>query len=150
MKPFLACLLLCFAVGSACAQPSGIQYTDASAFPVFGKAFSDDGPRYRRLPESLHGVVRDPLWDLGTNSSGLYVRFRTDAPEIHAKWTNTGNHMPHMTDCGTGGLDLYALLDGEWKYVGSGFNWGAIKKEHENRLVGNMAPEMREYMSITA
>jgi len=124
-----------------------IQYVPGTKFPVFGQAFeaSEKHP-YRRLPEHLDGVVREPLWNLGCNSSGLYVRFRSDAPEIHARWTTGGNHMPHMTDCGTGGLDLYVLISGEWTYVGSGFNWGEPSPSHECRIVGNMEPLMREYM----
>ena len=121
-------------------------YTDAAVFPVYGKAHAEEGPRYRRLPERLNGVVREPLWRLGTNSAGLYIRFRSDAPEIYAHWTNTGYHMPHMTDCGVGGLDLYVWLDGQWAFAGSGFEWGPIKDEHKRKLVGNMEPEMREYM----
>lgn len=139
-----------FLISAARAQAPVI-YHDASAFPVYGQAFkaTPEHP-YRRLPERLSGVVREPVWRLGCNSAGLYIRFRSDAPEIHARWTNTGNHMPHMTDCGTGGLDLYALLSGRWVYVGSGFNWGAPSPTHEGKLVANMEPVMREYMLYLA
>ena len=106
----VATLLLC---GLAAWSQEGYVFTDAAAFPVYGKAHSEEGPRYRRLPESLHGVIRDRLWDLGTNSAGLYIRFRNSAPSIYARWTNTGYHMPHMTDCAVGGLDLYARIDGK-------------------------------------
>lgn len=131
---------------SAHAQ-EGIVYRSSTDFPVYGQAFqaSPEHP-YRRLPESLIESIREPIRNLARNSAGLYIRFRTDATDIYAKWTNTGFHMPHMTDCGTGGLDLYAFLDGEWRFVGSGFNWGKISTEHERRLVGNMEPQMREYM----
>ncbi len=139
-------LLLLGGCFTAFSQES-VQYTDASAFPVYGKAYADEGPRYRRLPECLHGVVREALWDLGRNSAGLYIRFRTNAPEVHARWTNTGYHMPHMTDVGVGGLDLYAFLDGEWKFVGAGFDWkGARNTDHERKLVANMDAVDREYM----
>ena len=124
-----------------------VVYHNATEFPVYGQAFraSEEHP-FRRLPESLKGVVREPVWRLGCNSAGLYVRFRSDAPRIQARWTNTGYHMPHMTDCGTGGLDLYTPVEGEWTYIGSGFNWGDISSTHEGKLVGNMEPKMREYM----
>lgn len=146
MKRIFLLLFILVAFQSA-ALPDGLVYQDASSFPVYGKAYSDDGPRYRRLPESLNGVVRDALWNLGTNSAGLYIRFRTNAPEIHARWTNTGFHMPHMTDAGVGGLDLYAFLDGKWEFVGTGFDWnGAGKTEHKRKLVANMDPVDREYM----
>lgn len=144
MKRTVAILFSLLLATTALAQTITI---DASRLPVYGQAFevSREHP-FRRLPESLEGVVRERVWNLGCNSAGLYVRFRTDAPEIHAKWTNNGNHMPHMTDCATGGLDLYALISGKWTYVGSGFNWGPISSSHERMLVGNMEPQMREYM----
>ena len=141
MKRILLSLVL---LASCLALRGQVVYTDASAFPLYGKAAPTEG--YRRLPASLEGVVRDALWALGRNSAGLYVRFRTDAPEIHARWSNTGYHMGHMTDCGTGGVDLYAHLDGQWKFIRSGFEWGPITKDRESRLVGNMEPAMREYM----
>lgn len=55
-----------------------------------------------------------------------------------------------MTDCGTGGLDLYADIDGKWTYVSSGFNWGPPSTDHMCRLVGNMDPATREYMLYLA
>ena len=142
----VALLLAAFYVKSSAQEKDNIVYSDASALPVFGKAYNEPGPRYRRLPESLHGVVRDKLWSLGCNSAGLYLRFRTDAPEIYAKWTNNASQMGHMTTCGIGGLDLYAYLDGEWHFVGSGFNMKNTGTDHQRRIVGNMEPQMREYM----
>lgn len=141
MKKLLIGLIL---LASCLTLRGQIVYTDASTLPLYGKAAPTEG--YRRLPAALEGVVRDGVWMLGRNSAGLYVRFRTDAPEIHARWSNTGYHMPHMTDCGTGGLDLYVFLDGKWQFLKSGFEWGAIKKDHTARLIGNMQPGMREYM----
>lgn len=147
MKRLLLVALLLLGGCLAAFSQDSVQYTDASAFPVYGKAYSDDGPRYRRMPANLEGVVRNALWSLARNSAGLYIRFRTNAPEIYAHWTNTGYTMPHMTDVGTGGLDLYAYIDGEWKFVGSGFDWnGPRKTEHTRRVVGHMDPVEREYM----
>ena len=151
MKRLLIATLSLFMLLLPARAQEEIQYTPGTAFPVYGQAFTatQDHP-YRRLPESLSGTVRSAVWNLGCNSAGLYVRFRSDAPEIHARWTTGGNHMPHMTDCGTGGLDLYTLVSGEWRYVGSGFNWGAPSPSHECRLVGNMDPAPREYMLYLA
>ena len=146
IKGILSAVITFIPIACACAQGKTI-YHDASGFQVYGQAFKASAQHpFRRLPESLSGVVREPVWNLGCYSAGIYVRFRTDAPEIHAKWTNNGNHMPHMTDCGTGGLDLYACLEGRWTYVGSGFNWGAPVPGHCATLVANMDPVMREYM----
>ena len=147
MKRLLLVAILLLGGCLAAFSQDSVKYTDASAFPVYGKAYSDDGPRYRRMPANLEGVVRNALWSLARTSAGLYIRFRTNAPEVYAHWTNTGYTMPHMTDVGTGGLDLYAYIDGEWKFVGSGFDWnGPRKTEHTRRVVGHMDPVEREYM----
>jgi len=145
MKRFLLLVSLLAGCLAARAQ-DGYQYTDAAAFPLYGKAHQEEGPRYRRLPERLNGVVREPVWRLGTNSAGLYIRFRSNTPTLYVKWTNTAYHMPHMTDCGVGGLDLYTWLDGKWCFVGSGFDWTAGKTEHSRKIVANMEPAEREYM----
>ena len=52
-------------------------YHDASAFPLLGKATESTLTRYERLPDSLQNISRKPLWDLGRNSAGLAVRFRS-------------------------------------------------------------------------
>ena len=131
---------------SALCHAQEVEFTSADEFPVYGKATQDTPTRYSRLPSSFEGVSRDPLWELGGNSAGLYLRFRSDSPSIHAKWVSTpGYGMPHMTDVGDNGLDLYCLLDGKWTFVGSGFTWDGGKSKRR-RLVGNMEPGMREYM----
>ena len=150
----LKCMIVAgglLAGSGAMAQEEGIVYRPATEFRVGGQAFAASAEHpFRRLPECLKGVVRDPVWELGCNSAGIYVRFRSDAGAIYARWTNNGNHMPHMTDCGTGGLDLYVLIDNQWTYVGSGFNWGPPATEHAALLVGHMEPQMREYMLYLA
>lgn len=48
-----------------------------------------------------------------------------------------------MTDTGTKGLDLYAMVDGEWRHVCSAQPQG---KTSERRIIGYMDPVEREYM----
>jgi hypothetical protein len=48
-----------------------------------------------------------------------------------------------MTDTGTKGLDLYALVDGEWRHVCSAQPQG---KKSEREIISNMDPVEREYM----
>ena len=75
-KSFLLCLLLAI---SANAQ---IVYHDASAFPLLGKATETTLTRYERLPDSLRNISRKPLWELGRNSAGLAVRFRSNSTPL--------------------------------------------------------------------
>ncbi len=145
-KNFIAFLAVAIAMailsGSASAQ--NVVYTDASVFPLYGKVSEQTNERYERLPSSLEGVSREPVWYLGRHSAGLFIRFRSNSTSIHARWESTFNNtMTHMTDTGTKGLDLYALVDGEWRHVCSAQPQG---KKSERCIIANMDPVEREYM----
>lgn len=146
MKNFIAFLAVAFAItilsGSASAQ--NVVYTDASVFPLYGKVSEQTNERYERLPSYLEGVSRDPVWYLGRHSAGLFIRFRSNSTSIHVRWESTFNNtMTHMTDTGTKGLDLYAIVDGEWRHVCSAQPQG---KKSERCIIANMDPFEREYM----
>ena len=137
----IAALSFLFAGGVSAQE---IVYTDASVFPLYGKVTDATDSRYERLPSELKGVSRDPVWYLGTNSAGLFIRFRSNSTAIHARWESTYDYsMTHMTDTGTKGLDLYALVDGEWRHVCSAQPKGKVS---ERKIIANMDPVEREYM----
>lgn len=137
--------LMIAVIGSAfLSQAQNVVYTDLSAFPLYGKVSEETNERYERLPSRLEGVSRGPVWYLGRNSAGLYIRFRSNSTSIYARWESTfNNSMTHMTDTGTKGLDLYALVDGEWRHVCSAQPQG---KKSEREIISNMDPVEREYM----
>ncbi len=142
MKRLLIAAALSFVCCIIAAQE--IVYIDASAFPLYGKVSDATDTRYERLPSELKGVSRDPVWYLGRHSAGLFIRFRSNSTSIHARWESTFNNtMTHMTDTGTKGLDLYALVDGEWRHVCSAQPQG---KTSERKIIANMDPIEREYM----
>lgn len=121
-----------------------IVYHDAAVFPLLGKATESTLTRYERLPDSLQNISRKPLWELGRNSAGLAVRFRSNSTCIAAKWEVLNNFsMNHMTPTGIKGLDLYCLQDGKWIFAGSGRPQG---KASTATIVKNMLPEEREYL----
>lgn len=64
---------------------------------------------YDRLPRHAQGRIPDEVWDLSRESSGLFHRFRTNAPSIAARWTLGKEQLslPHMTAAAVSGLDLY-------------------------------------------
>lgn len=139
---YLVAFLLSLFASAVSAQET--VYTDASAFPVYGKVTDATDTRYERLPSTLEGVSRDPVWYLGRHSAGLFIRFRSNSTSIHARWESTFNNtMTHMTDTGTKGLDLYALVDGKWRHVCSAQPQG---KTSERKIIANMDPVEREYM----
>ncbi len=149
-KILLCAVLAAFAGLSSSARAGNVIYADASSFPLYGKCVDETSARYERLPLALKDVTRGPLWNLGRNSAGLYVRFRSNSTRICARWKSTSprQYMPHMADAGDSGLDLYILTEKDgWRFAGSGFEWGGRDKDVKNStLVANMKPEMREYM----
>ena len=135
---------LIFGLLLAASTHAQLLYHDASAFPLLGKATDATLTRYERLPASLESVSRKPLWDLGRNSAGLALRFRSNSTCIGAKWEVRDNRsMNHMTPTGIKGLDLYCLQDGKWVFAGSGRPQGKV---NEATIVKNMDPEEREYL----
>ncbi|MCQ2135444.1 MAG: SGNH/GDSL hydrolase family protein [Bacteroidales bacterium] len=151
---FFRILAICFfvvmsvapALAQAQTQAKDITWTDAAAFPLFGKAAPYTPTRYDRLPASLQGEIREPVWKLGLNSAGLYVRFRSNSTKIAARWNSTtSHHMNHMTLTGSRGLDLYILTDKGWVFAASG-RPEKSKSLTEQTLIANMAPQEREYM----
>ena len=145
MKRFVLCALAAtFMALPAFSQK--IVYTDGDQFPLYGKCTDDTYSRYTRLPASYEETTRDALAWLGKMSAGLYLRFRSDANEIHVKWTSHYKaSMNHMTDVGTRGVDLYAWKDGQWRFAGSGRPNTEIPTT-DALIVGHMDSGMREYM----
>ena len=117
---------------------------DATEFPLFGKISDQTNSRYERLPSYLEGVARKPVWNLGRNSAGLYLRFRSDSPFISVRWEPMfDNTMAHMADTGTKGLDLYMLTDNGWSFVRC---WRLKEGQREQEATISCDPVMREYM----
>ena len=146
MNRFLISILVTTVMLTLSLQTSAqeIVYTDASGFPLYGKVSEQTNSRYERLPSYLQGVSRPRVWELGTNSAGLFIRFRSNSTSVHVKWESMYNNtMTHMTDTGTKGLDLYTLVDGEWRHVCSAQPQG---KTSERKMIANMDPIEREYM----
>ena len=76
-----------------------ILWYDVQLLGVEGKGWDDTESYYDRLPARAKDLVREPVWNLSRNSSGLCVRFLTDAEEIRAAWDG-GRGLPHMAATG--------------------------------------------------
>jgi len=132
------------ALGSMAASLDSLKYVEAKTFQIIGKGFSDTQTMYERLPASLEGKTRPPVWSLSKNCSGLAIRFRTNSPIIAAKWEVTGDVvMNHFTMTGIKGLDLYSLKNGKWQFVNT-----ARPKEKATTavIINHMAGNDEEYM----
>jgi len=119
-----------------------MNYFDGQSFTIIGKYHSEKN--YARFPIGFKNKLRKNVWDLGQNSAGISIRFRTNASEIAVRWTVAGdNTMYHMPSTGIKGIDLYAFVDNHWKYVNTGIVKGKI---NESTLVRTSGRIFREYL----
>ncbi len=58
------------------------EWIDARALTLEGQAFADTALPFDRLPARARETVREPVWQLGRDSAGMCVRFRSNAGEI--------------------------------------------------------------------
>jgi hypothetical protein len=113
-------------VDPAKAKPSDDGSTlwfDGKTLGVEGKGWKDTELDYSRFPTSAKGKVSGNDYWLSLNSSGIRLRFSTDAPTLQVRWTVTNPELalPHMPATGVSGVDLYAKdKNGQWRFVGNG------------------------------
>jgi len=146
MRLFLIALILCFSLAGSdkAFAADSLKYVDARHFQLIGKGYADSLNQYERLPASLKGKTRPPVWSLSRNCSGLAIRFHTNSPVIAAKWEVTGDVvMNHFAPSGIKGLDLYCFVGGKWQFVNSARPAG---KSTTAIIISNMVGKDMEYM----
>ncbi len=145
MKKVVALLSALFMIVSNMSAKDMI-YHDARKFPLYGTAVKNDSLDFTRLPDSLCSKVRKELYDLGTNTAGLFIRFSSDAKKMKVKWkTRTGLEFNHMAPSGISGFDIYTLVNGKWEFVCPARPI-VNKINHKATVFSAMKPGMREYM----
>jgi len=87
-----------------------LMWYDATLLGIEGKGWTNTISGYDRLSITTKKKVRKIIWTLSKFSSGLLVRFKTNAKTINVNWilTNPKLAMPHMPATGVSGIDLYA------------------------------------------
>ncbi|WZO98904.1 SGNH/GDSL hydrolase family protein [Isosphaeraceae bacterium EP7] len=113
-------LLAASPVKQAPASAAGTTWHEVTE--VEGKGWAATKHRFDRLPAKAEGVVREPVWSLSNDSSGLGVRFETDSPLISVRWALRKQRleMPHMAATGVSGVDLYIKDGASCHFVGVG------------------------------
>ena len=136
---------LSMAAGGNVEKKDTLKYYEASEFEMLGKVYKDSLPVYSRIPQFLKPTTRKAVWNLGQNTAGIAIRFRSNASSITLKWVNAFNNaMGHMTPTGIRGLDLYCYMKGKWRFVNAARP--TSPKESKWDVIANMKPEEREYM----
>lgn len=125
---------------------TGLRWVEAKTLRIEGQAWTDTLAPFDRLPKKAKARVRPPVWSLSRDSAGILVRFKTDATEIHARWSLTRKSlaMPHMPATGVSGLDLYVRHQGRWRWLGVGMP--RKFPANEARLTRGLTEKMREYL----
>ena len=102
---------------------STVLWYDCKDMLVEGKGWTDTKSFYDRLPAKAEGVVREVVWRLSRASSGLCVRFKSDAKTMQVRWTLVSEKLDmfHMPATGVSGIDLYVReKDGRWWFLENG------------------------------
>jgi hypothetical protein len=112
---------------------------------IEGQGFRDTKAPYDRLPARAEGKVRDAVWNLSRDSAGMCVRFVTDSPAVHCRWTLTKANlaMPHMAATGVSGVDLYVKTDRGWRWVACG---RPTAQSNNAALISGIAAGRREWL----
>jgi lysophospholipase L1-like esterase len=124
-----------------------MEWTAATALPIEGRGWdvAELGTPYDRFPCVAEGSVPENVWKLSLDSAGLVVRFSTDSPEIHARWTlrKASLAMSHMPATGVSGLDLYVHANGAWRWLAVG---RPEALENEIVLCSKLSPGTHDFM----
>jgi len=128
-------------------QTESFTWIDIKSLNVEGRGWEDEASFFRRLPARAEGKVTAAVWNLSGHTSGMYVRFKTDASSLKAKWSLTGENlaMPHFAATGVSGIDLYVKTQtGEWHWLAVG--QPTKFPENETTFFEGVTPEEREYL----
>ena len=108
---------------------------------VMGRAFNltAEGAYYSRLPGAAQGVVRDAVWNLSLDNTGMFVPFVTNSSLVVLRWqlANAPDPLWHMPASGTSGLDMYCEdANGTYVFVGAarGAPAGGSKSSHDTSM----------------
>lgn len=148
----IVCLMVLATAVCLGAYAQDYVYTDAKTLPLYGKIQEDTFEPYSRLPLSMKDEVREPVWRLGRESAGLYIRFTSDAGKFSFKWASTYQaKLNNLTGIATRGMALYVFDGKEWKFLGP-VKPDVNKKESEysvgaSKLVGKQTEYML-YLSL--
>nr|WP_255716287.1 SGNH/GDSL hydrolase family protein [Rhodopirellula sp. JC737] len=125
----------------------GVAWFDVMDWEVEGRILpSHERQRwFDRFPQSADGKVTKNVWNLSRHSSGMMVRFRTDATELHVDYELMSDRlaMPHMPATGVSGVDFYARDEnGDWRWV----QVTRPSSSHvKTKVIDGLKPGLREY-----
>ena len=121
-------------------------WTHAHDLTLEGQGWSEVASPFDRLPAKAKALVRDQVWNLSRDSTGMAVRFTTDSTAIACRWSLTDAKLalPHMPATGVSGVDLYVRdEDANWRWLACP---RPTVKEMTATLINGLPAGSREYM----
>src|SRR5690606_15720856 len=122
-------------------------WVDIKTLGVQGRGWEDEVDYYGRLPARAEETVPSSVWGLSKHTSGLYVKFKTNAGSMKVRWNLTGKNlsMPHFAATGVSGVDLYV------KTERNGWHWLSVCRpvkfpDNEATFFEGVSGEDREYL----
>ena len=132
-------------LGGTSEPEKGLIWYDLQLLDVEGRGWTDTKSFYDRLPAKAETIVRPEVWRLSRQSSGLCVRFVTDATSLRVKWTLGLERLAewNMPAAAISGLDLYVKHDGQWRWLAVG---KPEKQTNEVNLFNDISHQKREFL----
>ena len=111
-------------VSHAVIDTNGVKWIDGRYLPIEGRWNLDATQNYySRLPDTLTTNVNSGVRGMRQHTSGMLFRFRTDSRflVVRMKSLDGWHAMPHMTEVGTSGWDIYRFDTAAkaWRFVAS-------------------------------
>ncbi|WP_164108129.1 MULTISPECIES: SGNH/GDSL hydrolase family protein [Sphingobacterium] len=128
-------------LGSLFAQGQGKSFYK---LPVYGKYF-ETTEQFHRVDTVKYGDMPTGVKKLYTNSAGLFVTFRSNSPQLYAKWCTTDKKVGlNLTAIANKGLDVYIRNGkGMWQYAGSK---GTINSCEESLILEDLDNTDKEFL----
>lgn len=124
-----------------------LMWHDVTQWGVEGRAWTNllRERWFDRLPAVAQGKVTDRVWELSRASTGMLVRFKTDATAVWVDFSLRKNDLggANMNGTGASGFDLYARDEaGQWRFVNA--RWPKAQTGRQE-LASKLAAKVREY-----
>lgn len=121
---------------------SQIEFYKISSNGIVGEYDKDKD--FRRLNEEDKKNVRNAVWDLAQNSSGIQIHFSTNSTKIAVQYelsefSNGGN----INNVAKNGIDLYVKNKNSWQFVNSGT---PLSKKNKFLLIKNLSNSNKEFI----
>lgn len=129
-------------LGNAVGQENVLKWWNPvkEGYRIEGQAWAEglEHP-YDRFQASAKKDLREVVWFKSQQSTGLLIKFRTDASNIQVRYkVKDAFAFEHMPATGVSGVDLYALdTRNQWHWTGADYIFGDTVQYFYNHLTGD-------------